>query len=72
MLGGGSWGTALAMLLAEAGRRVTLWDRSAELADSIAKPAASTARYLPGIALAERARGDFADGGGRRAGERPG
>ena len=50
VLGGGSWGTALAMLLAEAGHPVTLWDRNPELAESIESQRVNT-RYLPGVAL---------------------
>ena len=52
VLGGGSWGTALAMLLAEAGHAVTLWDRNEEIVKSIASQRVN-ARYLPGVILPE-------------------
>ncbi len=48
VLGGGSWGTALAMLLASTGRAVQLWSWSAE--DSAAMAAErENQRYLPGL-----------------------
>lgn len=48
VLGAGSWGTALAMLLARNGHAVTLWGH---LADEMSAMAAAreNARYLPGI-----------------------
>ncbi len=53
VLGAGSWGTALAMLLSSNGNRVSLWDRDA---DHIKRLAAekSNQRYLPGIGFPER------------------
>jgi glycerol-3-phosphate dehydrogenase (NAD(P)+) len=50
VFGTGSWGTAFAMVLADAGCEVTLWGRRAELAESV-----NTRRvnpdYLPGVEL---------------------
>ncbi|MEQ9640337.1 MAG: NAD(P)H-dependent glycerol-3-phosphate dehydrogenase [Alphaproteobacteria bacterium] len=50
VLGGGAWGTALARLLDEGGRRVTLWARDAEVVASINQQHANPA-YLPEIEL---------------------
>jgi glycerol-3-phosphate dehydrogenase (NAD(P)+) len=50
VLGAGSWGTALANLLAQNGHDVTLWDRKAELLDEISAVHAN-GKYLPGISL---------------------
>jgi glycerol-3-phosphate dehydrogenase (NAD(P)+) len=50
VLGGGSWGTALAVHTARAGHEVRLWLRDAELARSVAERR-ENARYLPGIEL---------------------
>ncbi|HUO89756.1 MAG TPA: NAD(P)H-dependent glycerol-3-phosphate dehydrogenase [Rhizomicrobium sp.] len=60
VVGGGSWGTALALVAAEAGRDVLLWAREPEVIESIAR-ARQNASYLPGIALpdAVRATGDL-------------
>jgi glycerol-3-phosphate dehydrogenase (NAD(P)+) len=53
--GTGSWGTAFAAVLADAGCEVTLWGRRAELVDAV-----NTTRvnpdYLPGVELPERVR----------------
>lgn len=51
VLGAGSWGTALAIHLARAGRPVALWARDAALADRIERTRENAA-YLPGISLA--------------------
>src|SRR5688572_29515160 len=52
VLGAGSWGTALAVLLARNGNDVSLWGRDeAELADIAAKR--RNDRYLPGIEIPE-------------------
>ena len=48
--GTGSWGTAFAMVLADAGCEVTLWGRRAELADAI-NATRTNPDYLPGIEL---------------------
>lgn len=50
VLGAGSWGTALAGLLAGKGYTVTAWDKNAAILDDIAKNHRNE-RYLPGIAL---------------------
>jgi glycerol-3-phosphate dehydrogenase (NAD(P)+) len=54
-VGGGSWGTALAALLARKGVDTTLWARDA---DAIARLAATRRndRYLPGVELPEALR----------------
>jgi glycerol-3-phosphate dehydrogenase (NAD(P)+) len=50
--GGGSWGTALAVLLAKHGRNVTLWVRREEQADALTGARENQA-YLPGVTLPE-------------------
>ncbi len=50
VLGAGSWGTALAMLLARNGHTVRLWDRDAEHIKALNEQR-ENARYLPGIPL---------------------
>jgi len=50
VLGAGSWGTALARLLAHRGHAVSLWVYEADLAEHIRKTHENK-RYLPGIAL---------------------
>lgn len=52
VLGAGSWGTALASLLARNGYQTTLWGRNAAQVDSINSRHENT-RYLPGIVLPE-------------------
>lgn len=52
VMGAGSWGTTLAKVFADAGNRVTLWARRAELAEAIATTR-ENADYLAGIALPE-------------------
>ncbi|WP_165065323.1 NAD(P)H-dependent glycerol-3-phosphate dehydrogenase [Desulfovibrio sp. ZJ200] len=49
--GGGSWGTALAHLLAARGHQVTLWLRDAAVAHAV-NTRHENPRYLPGFALA--------------------
>jgi glycerol-3-phosphate dehydrogenase (NAD(P)+) len=53
VLGAGSWGTALASLLARNGHRTVLWGRNAEQVRCINEQHENT-RYLPGIALPEQ------------------
>ncbi len=53
VLGAGSWGTALASLLARNGHRTMLWGRDAAQVRSINETHENT-RYLPGIALPEQ------------------
>ena len=50
VLGAGSWGTALAALLARQGHAVTLWGRDAAVAEAI-NTRHENPRYLPGLAL---------------------
>ena len=52
VLGAGSWGTALAMPLARAGRPVRLWARDPALAASM-RARRENPRYLPGATLPE-------------------
>jgi len=66
VLGGGAWGTALALAAARAGRDVTLWEHEPGNAEHLATRRES--RYLPGVKLddsikltrdiAQAARGD--------------
>ena len=48
--GTGSWGTAFAMVLADAGCEVTLWGRRAEVVDAI-NTTRTNPDYLPGTQL---------------------
>jgi glycerol-3-phosphate dehydrogenase (NAD(P)+) len=50
VLGAGSWGTAFATILADAGTETTLWARRGELADAI-RETHENADYLPGVVL---------------------
>jgi glycerol-3-phosphate dehydrogenase (NAD(P)+) len=52
VFGSGSWGTAFAKVLADAGTETTLWARRAELAKQI-NDTHTNADYLPGIILPE-------------------
>jgi glycerol-3-phosphate dehydrogenase (NAD(P)+) len=52
VLGGGAWGTALALTCARAGRNVMLWEHDAANAEQLKTKRES--RFLPGIALGER------------------
>ncbi|HET6587691.1 MAG TPA: NAD(P)H-dependent glycerol-3-phosphate dehydrogenase [Oleiagrimonas sp.] len=52
VLGAGSWGTALAALLARNGTRVTLWGRDADAVAAMAAAHRNT-RYLPDLDLPE-------------------
>jgi glycerol-3-phosphate dehydrogenase (NAD(P)+) len=51
VLGAGAWGTALANVIARAGRAVTLWARDPQIAAQLAKQRISP--RLPGVALDE-------------------
>jgi glycerol-3-phosphate dehydrogenase (NAD(P)+) len=55
VLGGGAWGTALALTAAQAGRQVTLWAREPEIVDSIKSKRENTL-FLAGVALPESIR----------------
>jgi glycerol-3-phosphate dehydrogenase (NAD(P)+) len=48
VLGAGSWGTALAMLLSDNGHQVTLWTHHPEQAETLNREHGN-ARYLPGL-----------------------
>jgi glycerol-3-phosphate dehydrogenase (NAD(P)+) len=50
VLGAGSWGTAFAMVLADAGSEVTLWGRRPALVDAINRTGTNP-EYFPGVAL---------------------
>lgn len=50
VLGIGSWGTAFAMILADAGCEVTLWGRRRALVDAV-NATATNPDYLPGVVL---------------------
>jgi glycerol-3-phosphate dehydrogenase (NAD(P)+) len=64
VFGAGSWGTALAILLAEKGHRVTLWARRQSTADDLIATR-ENASYLPGVRLPEALRitSDLLDAG---------
>ncbi|HEY0861347.1 MAG TPA: NAD(P)H-dependent glycerol-3-phosphate dehydrogenase [Pseudoxanthomonas sp.] len=55
VLGAGSWGTALATLMARNGHQVVLWGRDATVAAAI-DAQHENPRYLPGIALPDNLR----------------
>ncbi len=55
VLGGGSWGTPFAAMLADAGCETTLWARRPELAEAITRTGTNP-DYLPGIVLPETLR----------------
>lgn len=55
VLGAGSWGTALALLLHRNGHEVRLWSYEAEVADEIRRQGENLS-YLPGVALPEAIR----------------
>jgi len=57
ILGAGSWGTALANVLAGKGEEARLWARRAEIAADVNERAANS-RYLPGQALCPDLRAD--------------
>jgi len=50
IIGGGAWGTALALIARRAGRDVVLWARNDEVVEAINRDHANP-RYLPGVAL---------------------
>lgn len=52
VMGAGSWGTAFALVLADAGNEVTLWGRRAELCEAI-NADHENGEYLPGLSLPE-------------------
>ena len=62
VVGSGSWGTAVARLLAEKGHHVRLWARNPDLAQTLATERENAA-YLPGVTLPDalRATSDLSD-----------
>ncbi|MEJ1969355.1 MAG: NAD(P)H-dependent glycerol-3-phosphate dehydrogenase [Rhizomicrobium sp.] len=62
VVGGGAWGTALALVAAGAGRKTLLWARESEVVDSINRSHENT-RFLRGVALSDsiRATGDLGE-----------
>ncbi|WP_305013111.1 NAD(P)H-dependent glycerol-3-phosphate dehydrogenase [Ammoniphilus sp. CFH 90114] len=52
LIGAGSWGTALAMVLADNGHRVHMWSRRRDQADEINKEHTNS-KYLPDVLLSE-------------------
>ncbi len=62
IIGAGAWGTALAMVAAQAGRKVTLWAREAEVVASVTSHH-ENALFLSGVALPAtiRATGEIAE-----------
>ena len=50
VIGAGAWGTALGVVAALAGRKVTLWARESDVVDSI-NSKHENARFLPGVPL---------------------
>ena len=66
MIGAGSFGTALAVLLARAGLRTTLQTRTAEQAALIDRERENR-RYLPGVELPSQLRIEPASAGVARA-----
>lgn len=50
VLGGGSWGTALALLLDRNGHRVSVWEFNRKLADRVRKTRENP-DFLPGITI---------------------
>lgn len=62
IIGGGAWGTALALVCARAGLETTLWAREPEVVDSLNQHQENRA-FLPGVILDApvRATGDLAD-----------
>ncbi len=56
VIGGGSWGTALASVLGDNGHDVTIWSHDAEVAKALAAQHENP-RYLPGFRLADRVTG---------------
>ena len=53
VLGAGSWGTAFAKVLADAGREVTIWARREQVAEAI-RTSRTNPEYLPGVRLPDR------------------
>src|SRR5262249_7721247 len=52
VIGAGAWGTALAFVAAQAGRKTTLWARETEVVQTI-RSVRRNDRFLPGVELPE-------------------
>ena len=52
VIGSGSWGTALAVMLAENGHEVMIWSRRQDAVDELIVDRKNE-RYLPGIVIPE-------------------
>src|SRR5689334_4362877 len=68
VIGGGAWGTALALLAAQAGRKVLLWARETEVVQAIRQRHRNDP-FLPGVGLPEEvvATSDLAEAAGLEA-----
>ena len=53
VIGGGAWGTALALTAHRAGRRVTLWARESAVVEAVARPK----RHPPARAMRRQGQG---------------
>jgi len=60
IIGSGSWGTALAVLLSNNGHNVVLWSRLMEKAQKIARDKENK-EYLPGVVLSENIKVTYID-----------
>jgi len=60
IIGSGSWGTALAVLLSQNGHKVVLWSRVKEKAEKIAEDRENK-EYLPGIILSDNIKVTYID-----------
>ncbi len=56
VIGGGSWGTALAAVLGNNGHEVTIWSFEEDVAEALAKKHENP-RYMPGMPLPQRVTG---------------
>ena len=52
VIGSGSWGTALAVMLAENGHEVVIWSRRQDAVDELLQERTNK-KYLPGVAIPE-------------------
>jgi len=68
VIGGGAWGTALALVAAQAGRKTLIWAREPDVVDSINRDHENP-RFLGGVALplSVRATADPAEAAGAQA-----
>src|SRR5260370_38165740 len=59
VIGGGSWGTALASVLGQNGHDTVVWAHDKEVAHALTEKHHNP-KYLPGLQLSERVRGTHA------------